>query len=230
MTLQTDTSAFKRSFDKIHPAARLCICLIISVFSYFFIHINHIDVLTHLLISWEVFCMCLIIMEWITFSTTTIQQIRRQSSLQDSSRMVIFLIILVATLSSFLAILLLVVTKEKFKNQQDLHLIISVAGLILSWFLIHTIFTLRYAHIYYDDDERDPTTHAAGLSFPEDEAPDYMDFAYFSFVLGMTFQVSDVEIQSKKIRRLAMWHGMLSFGYNTIMIALTINMIAGFGG
>ncbi len=73
------------------------------------------------------------------------------------------------------------------------------------------------------------TTHAGGLEFPEDKKPDYRDFAYFSFVLGMTFQVSDVQITSKPLRRLAMWHGLLAFGYNTIMIALTINLIAGFG-
>ena len=88
---------------------------------------------------------------------------------------------------------------------------------------------MRYAHIYYGDDDENPETHAEGLKFPEDDKPDYLDFAYFSFVLGMTFQVSDVEVTSKSLRRLATWHGLLSFGFNTIMIALTINVIAGFG-
>ena len=106
---------------------------------------------------------------------------------------------------------------------------IAIIGMILSCFFIHTIFTLRYAHIFYGDDDENPKTHAGGLEFPDDIKPDYLDFAYFSFVLGMTFQVSDVQITSKYLRRLAMWHGLLSFGYNTIMIALTINLIAGFG-
>ena len=101
--------------------------------------------------------------------------------------------------------------------------------MVFSWFLIHTIFTLRYAHIFYGDNEERPHTHAAGLKFPGDKNPDYFDFAYFAFVLGMTFQVSDVQITSNKLRRMAMWHGLLSFGYNTIMIALTINLIAGLG-
>ena len=171
----------------------------------------------------------MIIQSWIAFSITNSQQIRQQSKVQDSSRTIIFLIILISTLASFLAVMLLLIAKEKFKNAESFHLIIAITGMILSWFLIHTIFTLRYAHIFYGDDDENPETHAGGLEFPGDENPNYLDFAYFAFVLGMTFQVSDVQITSKRLRRLAMLHGLLSFSYNTIMIALTINLIAGFG-
>jgi uncharacterized membrane protein len=101
--------------------------------------------------------------------------------------------------------------------------------MVFSWFLIHTIFTLRYAHIYYGDHPSTPEKYHGGLSFPDDATPEYIDFAYFSFVLGMTFQVSDVDITSKRFRKLALWHSLLSFGFNTIMIALTINVIAGYG-
>ena len=125
--------------------------------------------------------------------------------------------------------MLLLITKEKFKNAESFHLVIAIAGMVLSWFFIHTIFTLRYAHIFYGDDDEKPGTHAGGLEFPDDKKPDYLDFAYFAFVLGMTFQVSDVQITSKRLRRMAIVHGLLSFGYNTIMIALTIILIAGFG-
>jgi uncharacterized membrane protein len=125
--------------------------------------------------------------------------------------------------------MLLLITKEKFKSaESSFPLIIAIAGMVLSWFFIHTIFTLRYAHIFYGDDDEKPETHAGGLEFPDDKKPDYLDFAYFALVLGMTFQVSDVQITSKRLRRIAMLHGLLSFGYNTIMIALTINLIAGF--
>jgi uncharacterized membrane protein len=101
--------------------------------------------------------------------------------------------------------------------------------MLFSWILIHTIFTLRYAHIYYGDDENKPDIHAGGLIFPGGNRPEYMDFAYFSFVLGMTFQVSDVQITTARLRKLALVHGLLSFGFNTIMIALTINLVAGYG-
>ena len=205
------------------------ICLCIGVVVYLIIQIKHLDVLTHAMIGWDTFSLCMIILSWITFSITTSQQIREQSKVQDSSRTIIFFIILIATLASFLAVLLLLITKHQARSTETVHLIIAITGMVLSWFLIHTIFTLRYAHIFYGDDDEKPGTHAGGLEFPDDKKPDYLDFAYFAFVLGMTFQVSDVQITSKRLRRIAMFHGLLSFGYNTIMIALTINLIAGFG-
>jgi uncharacterized membrane protein len=148
---------------------------------------------------------------------------------QDSSRVLIFCTVLISTFASFLAVLLLIFAKKEFTGTEAFHLTIAIAGMVLSWVLIHTIFTLRYAHIFYGDNEEKPETHAAGLEFPDDLKPDYFDFAYFSFVVGMTFQVSDVQVTSKRLRRLVMLHGILAFGYNTIMIALTINLIAGFG-
>ncbi len=78
-----------------------------------------------------------------------------------------------------------------------------------------------------DDDENDANKDAYGLEFPGNAKPNYLDFAYFSFVIGCTFQVSDVEISSPKIRRVVLFHGLLSFGLNTFVVALTINLIAG---
>ncbi len=229
MTSDKNKSSFATAFEKIHSFAKLLICVAIAIIVYFIVQIEHVDILAHIMIGWDTFSLCLITMEWITFMITTSQDIRKQAKVQDSSRSLIFFIILIATLASFMAVLLLVVTKQKFKLAESSHLIIALAGMVLSWFLIQTIFTLRYAHIFYGNDKDNPTNHAGGLEFPGDKKPDYRDFAYFSFVLGMTFQVSDVEISSKPLRRLAMWHGLLSFGYNTVMIALTINVIAGFG-
>jgi uncharacterized membrane protein len=172
----------------------------------------------------------MIVMSWITFFKTKSKQIREQSKKQDSSRSIIFIIVLISTLASFLAVLLLIVTKKQGDNGASWRLPIAIAGMLFSWILIHTIFTLRYAHIFYGDHKTKPNTHAGGLEFPGDSNPEYLDFAYFSFVLGMTFQVSDVQITSKRLRSLAMFHGLISFGFNTIMIALTINLIAGYGG
>ena len=230
MSSTKSVSSFRKSFEKIHSFAKLLICLGIAIIVYLLIQLEHVDVLTHVMLGWDAFSICMIGLEWTTFIITKSQQIREQAKVQDSSRTLIFLLVLVATLASFLAVLLLIITKQKITSGKGAHLVIALAGMILSWFLIHTIFTFRYAHIFYGDDKDNPTTHAGGLEFPGEKKPDYRDFAYFSFVLGMTFQVSDVEITSKAIRRLALWHGLLSFGYNTIMIALTINVIAGFGG
>jgi len=229
MTSGKKKSSTLSAFQKIHSFAKLLICIGIAAIVYLIVQPKQIDVLTHIMIGWDTFSLCMIVLEWITFSITKSPQIREQAKVQESSRSLIFFVVLIATLASFLAVLLLLITKEEFKSHQSFHLIAAVAGMVLSWFLIHTIFTLRYAHIYYGDDKDNSKIHAGGLTFPDDEKPDYLDFAYFSFVLGMTFQVSDVDISSKRFRRLAMWHGLLSFGYNTVMIALTINVIAGSG-
>ena len=89
-----------------------------------------------------------------------------------------------------------------------------------------TIFTFHYAHLYYFKD-KDDTVDGNALEFPKEDKPDYPDFAYFAFVIGMTFQVSDVEINSRIIRRTALAHGLLAFALNTFVVALTINLIAG---
>ena len=104
----------------------------------------------------------------------------------------------------------------------------SLVAVVSSWMLVHTVFGLRYAHTFYGDPDgaAGAQQHAGGLEFPECRSPNYMDFAYFSFVIGMTFQVSDVQITSREIRQLVLLHGMLSFGFNTVILALTINTVS----
>jgi uncharacterized membrane protein len=89
------------------------------------------------------------------------------------------------------------------------------------------MFALRYAHLFYSAPISSSEDYAGGLQFPEEKAPDYLDFAYFSFVVGMTCQVSDVQITSRSIRRLALAQGILSFAFNTVILALTVNIISG---
>ena len=97
---------------------------------------------------------------------------------------------------------------------------LAILTIVLSWIVVHTTFALHYAHDYYSG------TQAGGLAFPGDDKPDYWDFVYFSFVVGMTAQVSDVGITSKAIRRTATAHGVISFFFNTALLALTINIAA----
>lgn len=230
MGKKIQNSAKVSFFEKINSIQRLFICISIGIIVYFIVDKEAFDPLTHLMIGWDVFSICMIVIIWVTFFTTESENIRKLSKLQDSSRATIFIIILISTFASFLAVLLLIVTKKHSNNELSWRLAVAIAGMLFSWFLIHTIFTLRYAHIYYGDNKNEHNTHAGGLEFPGNSKPDYLDFAYFSFVLGMTFQVSDVQITSQRLRKLAMFHGLISFGFNTIMIALTINLIAGYGG
>jgi Predicted membrane protein len=90
------------------------------------------------------------------------------------------------------------------------------------------VYSLRYAHTYYgDSDQAGLQQHAGGLIFPGDRPPNYFDFAYFSFVIGMTCQVSDVQITSRRMRRITLFHSILSFGFNTLILALLINTVSG---
>jgi uncharacterized membrane protein len=103
--------------------------------------------------------------------------------------------------------------------------VLAETTILLSWIFAHTVFAVHYAHDYYTDldRKRDP-----GLSFPgDDDTPDYWDFMYFSFVVGMTCQVSDVQVTRDHWRRLVLAHGVISFLYNTIVLALSINLTAG---
>jgi len=105
-------------------------------------------------------------------------------------------------------------------------LAIGLVAVLLGWLLIHTTFVLRYAHLFYFDDDDDGVA-TRGLTFPGTTDPDDYDFAYFSFVIGMTFQVSDVQITDPAVRRVVLLHGLISFGYNTAILALVVNLASG---
>jgi len=199
------------------------LCLIPSIFLW--MSGRAIEGLTRIMIGWDIFSLSLIVMSAITFFTMKPRQIKLLVKLQDSSRIVVFIIIVVATFSSLLGILILLLNKEKWLLNKYIETIIYISGVNFSWLLLHTIFTYRYAHLYYDENSLFPGKLMAGLEMPEERYPDYLDFAYFSFVIGMTFQVSDVRIVSRQIRRLALLHGMLSFLFNTVIVALSINVI-----
>lgn len=89
---------------------------------------------------------------------------------------------------------------------------------------MHTVFGMHYAHNFYGDSENRAARH--GLDFPGEPDPDYRDFTYFSFVIGMTCQVSDVQVTSREMRRLVLIHGVLSFVFNTVILALTVNIVS----
>ena len=98
---------------------------------------------------------------------------------------------------------------------------LGIGAIVLSWTLIHTFATLRYAHLYYAKGD------GSGLEFPKTKDPSDYDFAYFAFVIGMTFQTSDVNITSTAIRRLALVHALISFGFNVAIIAVAVNIATG---
>jgi uncharacterized membrane protein len=186
-----------------------------------------------ILITWLAFGVAVIVMDWVIILSCHPMEVRRIAKIEDSSRTLIFLVVIIASLISMLAIFFLLKSSKQLPAATVTgHVLLGMTSVIISWILVHTIFTLRYAHLYYatNPDGDNKTKPLGGLEFPGDEKgfePDYLDFVYFSFVLGMTFQVSDIEISSRKIRRLAWIHGMISFAFNTAIVALSINVISG---
>lgn len=188
---------------------------------------------TRILALWDTGALCFLALTWMMMWEATPATMRRQARRQDVSRLAILSLIIAAGCVSILAIgFLLKDTKGASETIQILHLTLSILTIFGSWLLVHTIYALHYAHGYYQTDrQKDRETEykdlAGGLDFPNDIEPDYRDFLYFSFVIGMTSQVSDVQISSRSMRQLALIHGILSFFFNTAIVAMTINVVAG---
>ena len=152
---------------------------------------------------------------------------RERAQAQDEPSVVLFLVLLLATAACVAAITVLMQQSRDLSGlQRGLHMVLSVFALAASWLFIQTIFTFRYAHRYYFE-EKQGEPDGAGLHFPGGLDPDYFDFLYYAFVVGMTSQVSDVEVTSREMRRLTTVHGVLSFGFNMLILALSINVVAG---
>jgi uncharacterized membrane protein len=202
----------------------LLISFIIGITFYFASLLIEMGTLTHVMFGWDIFCLVLISLHWYMFFHTSADETHLKAKMQDETRGEIFAIVLVSTFAGLLAVILLLINKEV----EPIDLIIAISGMFLSWFLVHTTFSMRYAHLYYGNRKKgDSGKYGSGLDFPGDDKPDFIDFAYFSFVLGMTFQVSDVEISNRQIRRLSLLHSLIAFIFNTVIVALTINALAG---
>jgi uncharacterized membrane protein len=200
-------------------AAAVIVCLILIV--------TRFEILTGVMVGWDIFSICLIGLSWLTFFVTDAKELCLKAKQQDESRYAIFLIVLLAVCISIVGILIVLKNTDENLVRKELHTIVSMLGVALSWFLLHTTLTLRYAHLFYVHTFSQQHQHKGGINFPEEiDEPDYLDFAYFSFVIGMTFQVSDVQVTSQSMRRVVLLHGLISFVFNTIIVALTINTIA----
>jgi uncharacterized membrane protein len=169
---------------------------------------------------WLVFAGTTLFMMWLSILLVHPRDFPHLSQLEDSSRTLILFLVTSAAVASVVAVIAML--GHTTDADQVTHTLLAIFTVLSSWALVHTIFTLRYAHLYYGSN-LDPKKRPGGLDFPHDPEPDYLDFAYFSFVIGMTSQVSDVAIGSKPMRRTALVHGVLSFAFNAVIIALTIS-------
>jgi len=222
------TKTPRHIFFKMDANYRLYISLFIAAIVFFFSR-SAMPTAVLVLLTWSSFAFAVIVMDWILILTCHPREVRKVAKIEDSSRTVIFVFVIGAAMVSLIAILFLLKSSAKLSQTQiTWHVLLSMGSVFISWWLVHTIFTMRYAHLYYSVSESEPKKDPiGGLDYPGNEDPDYLDFVYFSFVLGTTFQVSDVEISSRRIRRLALVHGLIAFAFNTAILALSINVVSG---
>lgn len=192
----------------------------------FLLTLGHLDIAVQSIAVWNAFAWTVIILAWVRIVFADARTSVQGARIQDTTRSAIFLFVILAAVTSLFAVAILIGgAKGLGPRVLTEHLVLAGTTVLSSWFLIHTVFAMHYAHAYYRDRDNDPNTiEGAGLEFPNQKEPDFLDFAYFSFVIGMTCQVSDVQVSSQGIRRLALVHGLLSFLFNTVILALSINL------
>ncbi len=185
---------------------------------------------TRVIIAWNSSVICFLALAWAMMTSATPQNMRRSAQRQDEGRIAILTLVVAAACISLFAIgAMLKNTKDLSVTILTLHVTLAGMTVVCSWLLMHTMFALHYAHQYYrnDSEATSGSNNAKGLDFPQEKQPNYWDFLYFSFVIGMTCQVSDVQIASRSMRQLALGHGVLTFFFNTVILAISINIIAG---
>jgi len=173
---------------------------------------------TRLLVGWDIYVGLYLALVAHLMAGAAIERIRARAAVEDEGQFAILILTVVAALASLGAIFSELGIGA---GRRPAHVVLAALTILLSWAFIHTSFALHYAHEFYDEDM------GGGLSFPGGEAePDYWDFVYFSFVIGMTSQVSDVGVTHKEIRRTVAAHGVVSFVFNAALLALTVNIAA----
>ena len=181
---------------------------------------------TRAIIAWDILVTCFLVLIFHLFTIRSADQVPADAAAQEEGEWTIFWITLGAVIASFAVILIeFSASKDAAGLERSLRIGLVAFTLFSSWLMTHIVFAMRYAHEYYQTSPG-RTEVDGGLEFPGEVMPDYWDFAYFSLILGMTFQVSDVQITARKLRRLATVHSILGFLFNTVLLALTVNIAA----
>ena len=186
---------------------------------------------TRLLIAWNVGTILDIGLNLVIMSRATTKTITWRAGATDDGKWAILILTSIAALAALAAIFAqLAITKDLHGLPKSLHLGLAGLTILSAWIFIHMTFALHYAHEFFDQakiEEGEDPKRRGGLNFPGTQVPDYWDFLYFSFIIGVASQTADVSITSKAMRRTSLAHSILSFFFNSAILALTINIAAG---
>lgn len=193
------------------------------------------DRITRLMMGWDGFLVSILQLTWLTIFRAQLEDIEQISRKMHPDRT--WLILLIVTFVGICVCLLAVVLllqgiHEMAVDERFEHVLVSLVAVAGTWLLLHTLFALHYAHTYFSLDAEAETETGRqlqrhGMLFNGAQPVSYWDFAYFSFIVGMTAQTADVALTSLRMRRLVLFHGMLAFAFNTAIVALSINILSG---
>ena len=173
---------------------------------------------TRIIVGWDAGVALYLALVYLVMAHGSIAEIRRRAAINDEGAIALLVLTAAAALASLVAVL-----AELGHSPGPYQIALSIATILLSWTFMHTMFALHYLHEFYGQGADD---RLGGLVFPGSEDPDYGDFLYYSLVVAMTAQVSDIQITSKTIRRLTTLHGAISFFFNATVLALTVNIVS----
>jgi uncharacterized membrane protein len=183
---------------------------------------------TRCILAWDSAAGAFIVLMTLMMLDCGIDQIQARAAAQDEGRGLTLALSVISATTSILAIAAeLSLAKSDHGLVKALRVGLAFATICISWYFTHLIFALHYAHEYYSPDPHGPDPQRGGLGFPGGDAADYWDFVHFAVVIGVASQTADISFTSKALRRIGTIHGVLSFVFNTVVLALTINLLAG---
>jgi uncharacterized membrane protein len=175
-----------------------------------------------LLSGWLATATTFLVLTWLAVHDLDPDETRELAAREDPSRATTDLVLIVASLISLGSVALVIATSGKSGSSSSLaQIAVGVLSVLASWTVVHTLYTLRYARLYFTDGDE------GGIDFGSDKRPRYSDFAYVAFTLGMTYQVSDTTLKTANLRATALRQALLSYLFGTVIIAITINLVAG---
>jgi len=175
------------------------------------------------LVAWDTIVITYVATTWLQVLKFSPELVKKHAVREDPSRVVADIILITASVASLAAVAVLLVAAKQASGAAQFGLaLLGVFSVVASWLMIHTTYALKYAETYY-------TSPEGGIDFGDSEPPIYADFAYLAFTIGMTYQVSDTSLKIREFRTMALKQALLSFMLGTVIIATTINLIAGLG-
>jgi uncharacterized membrane protein len=181
--------------------------------------------------GWDVAAIVFLVWTWLVVSGMDAASTASHATWEDPTKRATSLIVLAACVASLASVGYVLVQASAARGAvQALVAALGVASVALSWLVVHTLFMLRYAVLYYGAPAADGRDAGGGIDFNQGEPPKYTDFAYLAFTIGMTFQVSDTPFTASAVRATALRHALLSYLFGTFILAATVNLIASLAG